>query len=285
MRRSSKDYVFLQLPADQKPTVGVCLGYDFVSEHEHGISDIHTAFGIAGIPKRREGNDFVGADVYTISKVPEGLKLFDIGGYTYLIYSPRFEYDPSNVPSSKKALNDMLRLHSSDKEALLASWSDRDFGIRVSKSSDRNGQSRILRDIYEAMLIGDVMIYLGGRSSPFANNGLLIAIRSRMPEEALVSIKAAHVARLDMQDTVLRVEQETGLREKLEAAGKRFMALSPKLKNGGSEAKTKYPIVYWLNPWYQDKDNYGWFTVEDLFKWIENEGPIPKKQKRPGAAR
>jgi hypothetical protein len=75
----------------------------------------------------------------------------------------------------------------------------------------------------------------------------------------------------------------TGIEEKVCAAlksdfgGKPFYALSPSWKN---KQNTKHKVVFWLNPTDQQKNNYGWFTVEELEQWIEGKGPIPMKKKK-----
>jgi len=79
--------------------IGINLGYDFCGEHEMGIAGLYQRFGIAGRPERRDGGDFVGADVRTNTQVPEHLKFLpDLEGYAYLIYSTGFQYNkPGDV--------------------------------------------------------------------------------------------------------------------------------------------------------------------------------------------
>jgi len=50
--------------------------------------------------------------------------------------------------------------------------------------------------------------------------------------------------------------------------GKYWMALSPKwIDDNKKEAtKTEYEISYWVN--YGDNNTYGWFTVEQIIKWL-----------------
>ena len=64
---------------------------------------------------------------------------------------------------------------------------------------------------------------------------------------------------------------ETGIYEKLEAAGKRFFALSPKILKDG--------LRFWLNPYDQHIYNSGWYSVKDLEEWIDNKGKIIKHKK------
>jgi len=71
--------------------------------------------------------------------------------------------------------------------------------------------------------------------------------------------------------------EETGIKKKLENANLRYYALSPSRPN--KNMKTKYNVMFWLNPQQQDIHNYGYFSVEQLEEWIEGKGPIPKKKK------
>jgi hypothetical protein len=41
------------------------------------------------------------------------------------------------------------------------------------------------------------------------------------------------------------------------------------------DAKTAYKIVYWLNPYDQQQNFFGWVTVEDLLDWMNGTGKIP----------
>lgn len=57
-----------------------------------------------------------------------------------------------------------------------------------------------------------------------------------------------------------------------------MFALSPSRPLATNEKKSKYDLRYWLNPMEQRHNNSGYFTVEELEQWIENKGPIPKKE-------
>jgi hypothetical protein len=52
------------------------------------------------------------------------------------------------------------------------------------------------------------------------------------------------------------------------AKGKYWMALSPKWidEERKKATKTEYEIAYWVN--YGDDNTYGWFTVEQIIKWL-----------------
>lgn len=131
-------------------------------------------------------------------------------------------------------------------------------------------------------------MWLGG-GGIFENAGLCLAIIDRV---ASASKKQMADADNDKKK-LLEAAEKTGIRKRIEKAredyrkmaevetGRRcydpkfdYFALTPKWKFPSD--KTKYKVVFWLNPTHQDKVNYGWFTVEELDLWLENKGPIPK---------
>jgi hypothetical protein len=71
--------------------------------------------------------------------------------------------------------------------------------------------------------------------------------------------------------------KDTKIEEKIKKADLRYFALSPRWCNDGEKTRTKYPIVFWLNPHDQHIYNSGWFTVEELEQWISKTGPVLKK--------
>ena len=54
--------------------------------------------------------------------------------------------------------------------------------------------------------------------------------------------------------------------------GRAYLCLSPQWISG--DRKSQHPVMYWLNPADQDKNNAGWFTVEELDQWIAGTGPV-----------
>lgn len=248
--------------------IAISFSADYVAQHEHGIAEICAAFGIPGKPSR----DCLGADARTVTKVPDDLKFFDnLDGYAYLMFSDRFSYrEPEEFTA--KHFNRMLHVYD-DNEDLSTAWSSNDFGVRIKTDDVLNAGSMALGQIYDAFTKNDIMIFVGGTSGPFEHPGLVLAIRSHVPAEMLERLKASDEDYLNLIDA----DEKTGIRQKLEGAGKRFFALSPRWESSvtlGDDTKTEYPVVYWLNPYEQDKYNTGWYTVEQLLEWIDGTGPI-----------
>lgn len=66
----------------------------------------------------------------------------------------------------------------------------------------------------------------------------------------------------------LKDEQRLIYRNSNGNKGKYWMALSPKWidKDRKDKNKTDFEIMYWVN--YGDNETYGWFTVEQIKKWL-----------------
>lgn len=66
----------------------------------------------------------------------------------------------------------------------------------------------------------------------------------------------------------LKEEQLQLRRQTNGTKGKYWMALSPKWidEDRKKTTKTEYEIGYWVN--YGDNNTYGWFTVEQIIKWL-----------------
>ena len=67
----------------------------------------------------------------------------------------------------------------------------------------------------------------------------------------------------------------SGIYKALEKSDKRFMALKPKfsMENGKPE------LIVWLNPYDQEDNEYGWYSLDELFDWADNKGPIIENSK------
>lgn len=274
MRRGNKPEI---LKDDDGMLIGINLGYDHVAEHEWGIEDLERAFGM---PERRRGynlfgdtvSEISGAVCRTITECPEALKFVPYSnGNAYLVYDRYWRY--ANRDLSVFASD--LYLHRGD--VMATGWSGQDFGVRI---EGKDGEV-ILGAIYEAFKRKDAMIFLSGNhGNPFANSGLVLAIRSRMPEEVIDSMYEADHDALDIAQADADIETDTGLKAKLKEAGKRYYALSPSWRTEhrdekGKMKRTKFRLIYWLNPQGQDENHFGWYTVEDLLRWAKGKGPVP----------
>lgn len=259
--------------------IGVNLGWDFTAEHEWGIRGLTRDFGIVGTSRTKgvlgfDAKDVVGIEARQVNDVPKGLVLLIKGDYTYLMYMRSWsdKYDITNE-TPKKELDRIIGSYG-DRE-LVTAWDEKSFGIRVAGKEQREQ----LRTLYNAFQEGDVMIAFLGGGGPFGNNGLCLFIIPELPDFVGDGYRDSDINMLNLRDAA----EATGIEQRLRDAGRRSYALSPKwateiksTKNG--EVKTKYPVIFWLNPMEQDKYNFGWWTVEDLEEWIEGKGKIMKEK-------
>lgn len=166
-------------------------------------------------------------------------------------------------PISNEEFRNLIAYFNSTDYTLNGAWDDQQFIVICDKRDSESYQKiKTLINLIEqgkCFLTGAIKI----TSEDFMKQGDLM---EDMQENALRSIAC------NMFDKAWghKVKQE------LKKAGKDWFALSPNtLDEEGMESRsTKYPLIYWLNPYEQKIHNYGWFTVEELELWTEDKGPI-----------
>jgi len=228
--------------------VAVNLSSDACAEHECGIESIMSVLGFKPDAKDRST---LGVKARTVTLFNAKYFFFQKGKtHTCLTFEPmRFELQGwKNFGRNNRP------------EKIAAAWDDGSFGIVV-----ENSYQKFLEDLYEAFKKKDVAIYFGGSRLLMAP-GLIIAIASRIPEEARNKLYQIDESRFRLNEEVLK----TGIYEKLKKAGKIYYALSPRWKD-----KAETEITFHLNPQDQENDRYGWYSLQDLLDWIEDKGPIP----------
>lgn len=276
------------LVSNKGEIIGVSLGADYCAEHEWGIKGIKRAFGIKdddavfGIEKRRitklpENNRFFSdekakeAFVFKeagTKKMPEAFLIYsqwDANEFTEHRELTMYKYDPKR---------------NEERDNFVAAWSEGDFGIHVRGVENVNK----LREIWTAFQNKDIAIWLGG-GGVFQNAGLSFGIVSRVPEplkeimrakdeDTFKLRQAAEATGLEAYLKSKRVHKEYAISEPA------WLALSPAWINEEAKHRSKHPVMFWLNHMEQDKNNYGWFTVEELMKWGEGRGPVIKTAKQ-----
>lgn len=85
-----------------------------------------------------------------------------------------------------------------------------------------------------------------------------------MPKKVVKEFSAADKESHEIEKFVAKSK----IRELLKEKHKGYFALSPSRSADGT-------MTFWLNPYDQDKVNYGWFTLEQLRQWADDKGPIP----------
>ena len=265
---------------DLDPTtklLAVNLGADYCAEHEWGIKDLQKAFGI----KSEWGN--YGLKKRKITKVPKTLvwvKLKDgREGFVYRSFwfsdSPK---DQDTAVTAAKSIDQDSDLKPYDEvydravgkvvknpKRLACAWSERDFGC---VSNDMNDIA-MLKEIFEQFQKKNIIFTFSNALPAFENPGLILAIANRMPKKVVKMLTDADMEAHDIEKFVVKSK----IRELLQTKKKGYFALSPRRWDDGS-------IRFWLNPYDQDKVNYGYFTLDELRAWADDKGPIPMSPKQ-----
>lgn len=271
MRRACQDTDFIEHDGE---LIGLCLGADYCAEHEWGIKGIHRQWGI---PWKTPG--VYGFARRQVTVVPDFLRFLE-DKKEAILWADEIHRDgpfPEKVKDFLEAVHcQELHLAKPDDrfetKDLVAAWDESGFAIRV-----RGDKKGFLKTLYEAALRKDLVICLKHTGNPFSNAGLTLLISSKIPQDVVDRCRAGDVDHEEM----IQAAKDTGVEDRLRKAGKQWFALSPKwakeiksTKDG--EIKTTHPVIFWLNPMQQDKNNSGWYTVEQLDQWANNQGPIPK---------
>lgn len=244
----------------------VNLGADFCAEHEWGIKDIETAFALdprkkPGVERRRVRAIPHRLQVSHVTKSKDGPERWAIW------YAPYGEYNSRELYLSRENWEDPQ----SPWREFVGAWSEQDFAVLFTKEQDA-------LDLLDAFNRKDVAFLSANTfGNPFARSGLVLAIVSRLPKEIVSSLEQM----AKDADALHKAAEKTGIKKRLDEFSKRgsmsfnrqfgYYALSPRWKDD-----SKKEVVFWLNPYQQDKFNAGWFGVKDLDDWMKGTGPVVK---------
>ncbi len=272
MRRGNKPE-WIYLPSGD--LAGIALGSDWCAEHEWGVGKMKYLF------KCDETQD--GIARRQINSLPTYLRRFS--GECPHFYDKRRKSRPydalflSPTESYYRAAEEWVKdqeLSPAEDRSLACAWDEGTFGIVAYGEKDRKN----LEILWDAFQRKDVAFWpnLGVFHT---GGGLIFCIVSKVPEK---DVKQQLADDLDYKE-LLKQSEGTGIQKELEAAGKTWLSLSPRWattikSTGDREIKTKFPVIYWLNPREQDIHNYGWWTVEDLKLWAQNKGPVMMTEKQ-----
>lgn len=240
IRRSYSGFDFMRSPKEGD-IIGVSLGYDFCSEHEHGIRQLQEDFGL-------KINKKYGFEARKNNIVPPGLFCSN----NMLVY-----------PKSQLEFIIKEELLSIGHGEIASAWCEHSFAVSVVPK-----YSGALVSLYDAFKGKNGVIMLSGRTNPFANSGLILLnyrlIPKEMKDEFYEKDKKYHAE----QRMFRKLEQESGIFELLKDNGKEFWSLHiGRLDENGEPS-------WWLNA----RGNFGWYKTEDLRQWAENKGPVMKSK-------
>ncbi len=262
MRRAYSDMDFV---TDDDKVVGICLGYDFTSEHEWGVEKLKEAFNTGKGYKE-------GVETSLITQVPESMadgrrffEYIDKGKDAWIVLTTIWGLTKEEAIKNPAKHFRELNLHGDT--AMATAWDDGSFGIRVKGKENKEK----LKLIWEAFQNKDICIGLKP-GSWVKGSGLTFIFYSCLDKD----LKDRILEDQRQQTRLLKAATRTGIEKKLRKAGKRWFALSPRWADNKDESKG---VNFFLNPVNQAENYWGEVTVKDLKDWIKGKGKIPNKGK------
>lgn len=262
--------------------IGIDLGYDYCAEHEGAIPYMKSAMGISPLTNLpffdlanvKEEEMLFGLDrirpTKDIKNIIERVKYQSKKMTHYGLFLSTYHWQLSNNDEKKKnrfAANFNSR-PKDEERSLRTAWSDYGFEIIVLKEHKKE-----LDILEEALRTNNFLIGRFRTENPFDRSGLTILILDKVPQKNL-----DYWENHDKEEYAYSKEiAEVGIVQKLKEADKKWFALAPGTKKVEKEDGTSENVLaFFLNPHNQSKYNHGWFTVEELEQWINEEGPIIK---------
>jgi hypothetical protein len=251
---------------DQKKFVGVDFGIAYCYEHEQGCADIQNAFGV--------DRSRLGIDGFRMTKYPDEDCMLEVTRFAdKMQHYVGLYFDTKNT---NLKMNNMVQYYlprptTTNEDEICAAWDYESFGLVVHQSN-----SRIIDELMRAIRNDDLIIKMGSGVDD-GEGGMCLLIASRVPqkiqEELLKNDR-------DIQK-LYEAATQSGVAEYLQKHRKTYYSLKPAWVPQGFETergkmKTKYAVMFFLNPCEQYKYNCGWYSVEELKEWAKDKGPVCK---------
>lgn len=250
------------------------------AEHEFGIESLQRSFKLDSTK--------VGLERRKIRKLPleyirftTDLSLKDgLKSATMLMFGPYLDED-----SPQRAYERFDHQLMQYRDGTASAWSEKDFAI----VSENEEHQKYLAELHDA--IKGKRVALLYRCNPFSrNNGLSLVITDNVDEEVDVNLSNSDLDRIKLAEASDRTGIINRLNKTKEISEARsgvyfggrcsYFACSPRWIDEKRKGDSIHPVIYWLNPYDQKNNNFGWFTVEELDQWIKGCGPIPKTQSK-----
>ncbi len=249
--------------------LGINLGFDFCAEHEWGIGWTSRYLGFHPVSPTNYGIDA------RVNRTMElNLELADYKGVLWLRGEPARGWgDPlplmEEVVAKRKdqgrSVGDICNRLEYKPDDLAAAWSDSG-GFMVAGRSDKHREA--IKLIHKALI--DHSCFINQASGFLGRGGLCLVEGKLIPDEFRESMAAGDLSNFKLNDAVAA----DGILDRLEKAGKRYYACSPRWTDD-----TETAFNFWLNPEQQHIYMYGWMTSQDLDDWIAGTGKVMEKKK------
>ena len=261
MRRAFHDGGFFY--SEDGSVWAVALGFDFTAEHEWGVKDIHSDFGVGagasrGIESRRMTIVPEGLSFYRARDGGEALLSYLIGGFGGEVQKASSLRNHSEL----KFYNALFHREPEPRDDFVAAWDSGYFGIHVRGTEN----VAALKAMYEGFKRKEIVFGMSPAKG-WLGSGLLFALESAFDDEE----KAAILEKDKSHERLLKAFAASGIEKTLRQADCGYYALKPTWAD-----EDESEIRFWLNPSQQQENNSGWFSLIDLEAWVKGEGPIPK---------
>jgi len=251
---------------DQTPWA-VSLGFDFTAEHEWGVKAIAEKLGIEEKPK-----NWKNLLVRKTSELHIGETKTKEEDTLYYLSTTE---DPLVV---KEKLN-----YLKPKEDMFTFWNWDDFVIFFRREYDRDSLYAKFKE--KKMMVGTVLpvrTYLQEVYGKEAG-GLIFIDQTHLPTSVKVEIGEYYRQRHNLDIVAKNTQVEQALEKVSQQWKKTFpnsfsspwatFSIHPTWIEQTSldETSSEHAVAFFINPMYQDAVASGWFTVEQIFDWVNEE--------------
>ena len=256
--------------------IGIGLSPSYVGQHQNGIDRLLRTIGAKGNPDQGVRS----FDEHVATRKPEWDR-------KDLEHDEKLYLDTGNRPKKLKSYSSTLCVNSSIDHAIKKSqryspnsivtgaWDESSFAIR-----GYGDEGKALVDLIQEGIAGLDLVAWISHSREFDYGSLCIARRTLIPDDFV----QAYDAEVEGRRRLILAAEATGIQHRIDAAPRsshglihrHYYALSPAWIDADRAKRSIHPVQFFLNPADSQKNNYGWFTVEELDQWLEGHGPVVK---------
>ncbi len=158
-------------------------------------------------------------------------------------------------------------LASEPNKAIKGLWDEEEF---VAIGFGSTGKSSI-QALTNAYLKSDLSVWYGNGDG-VRMGGLNICVTSKIPQIVCQNFQEEHLN----VELLKKAKRATGIEDLLKKAGRGYYALEVDWADD-----TRSSLKFWLNPYDQEQNKSGWFTLDDLKDWANGNGIIIKEDQTP----